>query len=115
MLRSYIGCSPEYPCPPQHRLRRPPQLRFVLLGKRPLGETDGEAGTALNGPELDDPRRCAVDHVDQGLQRFPVAVCRIPVIRRGYGDHKPLRSEEHTSELQSRSDLVCRLLLEKKK
>src|SRR2546428_10346087 len=26
----------------------------------------------------------------------------------------PTRSEEHTSELQSRSDLVCRLLLEKK-
>src|SRR5206468_13019843 len=33
-------------------------------------------------------------------------------------DHRgpaALRSEEHTSELQSRSDLVCRLLLEKKK
>src|SRR5438034_3981944 len=31
--------------------------------------------------------------------------------------HAPprLRSEEHTSELQSHSDLVCRLLLEKKK
>src|SRR5438067_9558740 len=28
---------------------------------------------------------------------------------------KPTRSEEHTSELQSRFDLVCRLLLEKKK
>src|SRR2546428_3501954 len=28
---------------------------------------------------------------------------------------KHVRSEEHTSELQSRSDLVCRLLLEKKK
>src|SRR5699024_12605993 len=28
---------------------------------------------------------------------------------------KTLRSEEHTSELQSRFDLVCRLLLEKKK
>src|SRR5699024_11497733 len=27
----------------------------------------------------------------------------------------PVRSEEHTSELQSRFDLVCRLLLEKKK
>src|SRR5260221_8206136 len=27
----------------------------------------------------------------------------------------PMRSEEHTSELQSHSDLVCRLLLEKKK
>src|SRR6185312_3991943 len=28
---------------------------------------------------------------------------------------RPSRSEEHTSELQSRSELVCRLLLEKKK
>src|SRR5437773_8474636 len=30
-------------------------------------------------------------------------------------DRMPLRSEEHTSELQSHHDLVCRLLLEKKK
>src|SRR5438270_8693659 len=29
--------------------------------------------------------------------------------------HAALRSEEHTSELQSQSNLVCRLLLEKKK
>src|SRR3989442_11121531 len=29
--------------------------------------------------------------------------------------HRPKRSEEHTSELQSRPHLVCRLLLEKKK
>src|SRR5690606_40274409 len=33
--------------------------------------------------------------------------------RRGYGDFS--RSEEHTSELQSRENLVCRLPLEKKK
>src|SRR5690349_23768626 len=32
----------------------------------------------------------------------------------GYGNYHA-RSEEHTSELQSRRDLVCRLLLEKKK
>src|SRR5690606_41483760 len=32
-------------------------------------------------------------------------------VRRG----DPVRSEEHTSELQSRENLVCRLLLEKKK
>src|SRR5690349_23759438 len=32
-----------------------------------------------------------------------------------YDEHEKLRSEEHTSELQSRRDLVCRLLLEKKK
>src|SRR5260221_5393681 len=31
------------------------------------------------------------------------------------GTGKTTRSEEHTSELQSHSDLVCRLLLEKKK
>src|SRR5438874_2878467 len=37
---------------------------------------------------------------------------------RGVGAESPAsgeRSEEHTSELQSRRDLVCRLLLEKKK
>src|SRR3712207_7763784 len=33
----------------------------------------------------------------------------------GGEDHKTARSEEHTSELQSRQYLVCRLLLEKKK
>src|SRR5699024_12391240 len=36
-------------------------------------------------------------------------------IRRLRGTHCRNRSEEHTSELQSRFDLVCRLLLEKKK
>src|SRR5207342_3966100 len=36
-----------------------------------------------------------------------------PAGRRGRGP--PCRSEEHTSELQSRENLVCRLLLEKKK
>src|SRR3712207_8489213 len=35
--------------------------------------------------------------------------------RRTVGDAVPDRSEEHTSELQSRQYLVCRLLLEKKK
>src|SRR2546421_8854853 len=36
--------------------------------------------------------------------------------QRGHATDIPgARSEEHTSELQSRSDLVCRLLLEKKK
>src|SRR5438034_4753177 len=32
----------------------------------------------------------------------------------GMADERPLRSEEHTSELQSHSDFVCRLQLEKK-
>src|SRR5690606_40522320 len=38
-------------------------------------------------------------------------LCGIETLERGDGD----RSEEHTSELQSRENLVCRLLLEKKK
>src|SRR5437773_4888134 len=39
-----------------------------------------------------------------------------PGLLQKLGRHtKPLRSEEHTSELQSHHDLVCRLLLEKKK
>src|SRR5699024_12549804 len=38
------------------------------------------------------------------------------IIIASYGmTNRPNRSEEHTSELQSRFDLVCRLLLEKKK
>src|SRR2546430_7714146 len=41
-------------------------------------------------------------------------------VAKGEGDggdsqHSTFRSEEHTSELQSQSNLVCRLLLEKKK
>src|SRR5206468_12813227 len=45
-------------------------------------------------------------------------IIRNPVCNeKGYWAGAPgvFRSEEHTSELQSRSDLVCRLLLEKKK
>src|SRR2546427_8169485 len=36
-------------------------------------------------------------------------------LRRGSASRAEGRSEEHTSELQSQSNLVCRLLLEKKK
>src|SRR5437773_7354613 len=39
--------------------------------------------------------------------------CFSPCVRRR-GSVVPSRSEEHTSELQSHHDLVCRLLLEKK-
>src|SRR5699024_12791112 len=51
-------------------------------------------------------------------RRAAVAVGRGVVRRRRPaepGRGVPRRSEEHTSELQSRFDLVCRLLLEKKK
>src|SRR2546422_7266118 len=60
--------------------------------------------------------------------RFGVVICQSLALRRGtvkgaetiadcyrmVMHFKPARSEEHTSELQSRLHLVCRLLLEKK-
>src|SRR2546427_5633968 len=49
-----------------------------------------------------------VVHRDGGAHG-PGSVRRLPA-----GDPRP-RSEEHTSELQSQSNIVCRLLLEKKK
>src|SRR5690606_41468159 len=44
-------------------------------------------------------------------QTMPCLIFPLRPYNQGYG----LRSEEHTSELQSRENLVCRLLLEKKK
>src|SRR5688500_19739764 len=50
-------------------------------------------------------------HILSRLTRFPVSVPSRPPPGRRDGQ----RSEEHTSELQSPCNLVCRLLLEKKK
>src|SRR2546428_9313418 len=66
----------------------------MLRHMRPADGPDDALGTF--GRFTNDPVRTRADH--------------------GLRAHGPvLRSEEHTSELQSRSDLVCRLLLEKKK
>src|SRR2546422_7703944 len=60
------------------------------------------------------PERCALD----GASRYwedPAGACDCRVFPVPGGPIKSTRSEEHTSELQSRLHLVCRLLLEKKK
>src|SRR5207253_10783122 len=57
-------------------------------------------------PADDEPARHRGDVGDPDQERLGE-----PPVRVGQGDH---RSEEHTSELQSRGHLVCRLLLEKK-
>src|SRR5436309_14932648 len=53
------------------------------------------------------------------FRSHPRHPARSPGTRRALNRHParvhPARSEEHTSELQSRENLVCRLLLEKKK
>src|SRR2546427_2380082 len=67
---------------------------------RLLGEGAGEAHPlVLAAREGPDPA------VPEGRRVAPLQSPR----------HRLLRSEEHTSELQSQSNLVCRLLLEKKK
>src|SRR5207302_10213022 len=47
---------------------------------------------------------CAIDHGSKGVIDFPMIQDRAALMW--------VRSEEHTSELQSRENLVCRLLLE---
>src|SRR2546427_5239444 len=72
-------------------------------------------------------RSVAVDRGTHRVYLLLAHVSRHPVLRvlvpndsqtagGGNGTNPPIRrSEEHTSELQSQSNLVCRLLLEKKK
>src|SRR5699024_8216154 len=56
-------------------------------------------------------------HKEENLQLAETALhaCRDKIIQHKLDMNLVDRSEEHTSELQSRFDLVCRLLLEKKK
>src|SRR2546428_9367355 len=55
--------------------------------------------------------RIRLQPIEQEMQRSYIDYAMSVIVGRALPD----RSEEHTSELQSRSDLVCRLLLEKKK
>src|SRR2546428_7304961 len=89
--------------------------------RRPPRSTLFPYTTLFRSFEVQDlPELAALDGAPECLHRGPQA----PVVpgsehhagarARAYHDLR-VRSEEHTSELQSRSDLVCRLLLEKKK
>src|SRR2546429_6821714 len=52
---------------------------------------------------------------DKGREIAAVLRRFTPAVEQASSDESEARSEEHTSELQSRLHLVCRLLLEKKK
>src|SRR3712207_7753169 len=89
-------------------IRRPP--RSTLFPYTTLFRSQRElGGVPLVGPELVEP----VDRVRdcRPPRRQSLFAVREQVRARGQEE----RSEEHTSELQSRQYLVCRLLLEKKK
>src|SRR2546422_1870182 len=82
-------------------IRRPP--RSTLFPYTTLFRSDETAGPSRN-------RRCACS--GKALASVSAATNKTVL---GMHDWYTRRSEEHTSELQSRLHLVCRLLLEKKK
>src|SRR2546421_7280611 len=87
-------------------IRRPP--RSTLFPYTTLFRSAGSA-------RADRRRGAHRGGLDAGPQSGGLRL-RADRIRGGRGESAgQRRSEEHTSELQSRSDLVCRLLLEKKK
>src|SRR3712207_8750487 len=93
-------------------IRRPPRSTLfpytTLFRSRARRPDAGHLGIAVR-PVLLAPGRLA-DHEGRGRAAQPVRWAR-GARHPGAGG----RSEEHTSELQSRQYLVCRLLLEKKK
>src|SRR5256885_7709460 len=96
-------------------IRRPP--RSTLFPYTTLFRSDERLVDVLR---LRDEERIRADrHEDfRGLPGFPIpheGLARPHVLLEGDADDLLLRSEEHTSELQSPCNLVCRLLLEKKK
>src|SRR3712207_7996030 len=80
-------------------IRRPPRstlFPYTTLFRSAVSRVLGELGSDADQPDLPPPRE-----IVQRLERRRL-------------DDVGSRSEEHTSELQSRQYLVCRLLLEKK-
>src|SRR5574340_1349706 len=84
------------------------QGRGSLVGCRLWGRTESDTTEATSLSHF------TFMHWRRTWQPTPVFLPREPQGLRGLVGCRP-RSEEHTSELQSPKDLVCRLLLEKKK
>src|SRR5207249_10734341 len=107
-------------CPHLHHiLLRPPPLS-TLFPYTTLFRSRLRRPGAVRGPRGRRARatgRGAPHHRLIRLLDRAVPPCRPGPLPAGRGRRPPAvgpRSEEHTSELQSRFDLVCRLLLEKK-
>src|SRR3712207_8281389 len=93
---------------------RSPLFPYTALcrsrGRRSVTEDRARAGGEDTGHPLPLPRQALMtDRVHAAVHDMqPTRLQPVP-------DRPAARSEEHTSELQSRQYLVCRLLLEKKK
>src|SRR3712207_8050049 len=95
-------------------IRRPPRSTLfpytTLFRSAGQEDRDPDVGTAVPG-ELHHVAR----HGQLADVELLVPEGAVKRLLRRHGHRHDVRSEEHTSELQSRQYLVCRLLLEKKK
>src|SRR5690349_23107209 len=69
----------------------------------------------LNACEITGKKLSQIKLVVNGAGAAAISCTKLYVALGLNKENLVMRSEEHTSELQSRRDLVCRLLLEKKK
>src|SRR5260221_5989907 len=91
-------------------IRRPP--RSTLFPYTTLFRSAARPHAVVEGRHH---RRFALRRGDGVCLRRPPPPRRHEAVHLPHARRRHTRSEEHTSELQSHSDLVCRLLLEKKK
>src|SRR5688572_32677338 len=90
-------------------LRRPPGstlFPYTTLFRSRRSQARAASSRRGRGVARNAPRADPAGGAPSGRSRYG---------ERGRGEVGRARSEEHTSELQSQSNLVCRLLLEKKK
>src|SRR3712207_8037887 len=95
-------------------IRRPPRstlFPYTTLFRSGVTLSMRSKEEAMDYRYFPDPDLIAVRVDEAWIERTRGALPELPEQRRA----RYMRSEEHTSELQSRQYLVCRLLLEKKK
>src|SRR3712207_7431141 len=94
-------------------IRRPPRSTlypYTTLFRSRLKTADRTWDKTSGSPVS----RSVIVGMQRGLYRAPSGSPTLSTPRADGGEGDGWRSEEHTSELQSRQYLVCRLLLEKK-
>src|SRR5690606_39458715 len=132
LLRSEVGSQPPRPGVPECNWEKLVALfpNLADMPDRPGGRMSGGeqqmltiARTLMGNPScilLDEPSEgvapVVVDQMVTAVDRLKRAGVAILLSEQNlHFARRVARSEEHTSELQSRENLVCRLLLEKKK
>src|SRR5260370_32424218 len=98
-------------------IRRPPRstlFPYTPLFRSQAGSAAGASPAAGPGGTVNTGLSISGSTVTAGVIAGGQGA-RVTVHQAGPADDRMARSEEHTSELQSHLNLVCRLLLEKKK